>query len=152
MHLTHIFFDWSGTLAFTGSKKDFISGAGISTLYPDSIAILHELRRRGYVLGLIVNTSKSPTKFRNELKNSGLMTIFNGPVILSNDPGSCKKPCKGIFKKALGTVNPKTTLMVGNDMQKDIYGAKTAGMHTFHINRPANQSLLDLLVLRLPPN
>ncbi len=151
MRITHIFFDWSGTLAFSGSKKDFINGAGISTLYPDSIAVLNELRRRGYVLGLIVNTSKSPIKFRSALKSSGLMPLFNGPIILSSDPGSCKKPCKGIFKKALGTLNPKATLMVGNDLQKDIYGAKMAGMQTFHINRPANQSLLDLLVLRLPP-
>lgn len=143
--ITHIFFDWSGTLAFSGSKQYFINGAGISTLYPDTIPVLSELRRCGYILGLIVNTSKSPTKFRKAIKNC-LPGLFNGPIILSNDTNVCKKPCKGIFKKALGNMSPKAALMVGNDIRKDIYGADRVGMHTFHINRPANQSLLDLLV------
>ena len=108
--------------------------------------VLRELRRRGYTLGLIVNTSKRG--FHQALAKSGILKLFNGPVILSNDEGvPCKKPCADIFRVALAGIEPSATLMVGNDEVKDIAGAAAAGMHTFRLVRhgPATTNLTDLL-------
>lgn len=146
--ISHIYFDWSGTLAPSGTKRDFIAEPRkLEILYPDTLPVLHELRRRGYILGLIVNTSKRG--FRRALIASGIQGIFNGPIILSNDAAvPCKKPCADIFKLAIGATNPAHTLMVGNDEVKDIAGAAAAGMKTFRIVRhgPATTNLADLLI------
>lgn len=140
--LSHIYFDWSGTLAPSGTKRNFIAAPSESILYPDTLPVLLELRRRGYKLGLIVNTSKSPTAFRKAIEIAGLSKLFDN-IRLSNDPGFCKKPCRKIFT----VPNPETSLMVGNDLIKDIAGATAVGMHTFHIRRhgPNMINLVDLL-------
>jgi HAD superfamily hydrolase (TIGR01662 family) len=148
--ITHIYFDWSGTLAYSGSKSTFISGSKnqkLSTLYPDTIPVLRVLRQRGYTLGLITNTSKSPELFRKSLKVIGIDMLFNGAIILSNDPHMCKKPCKCIFNEALRSDHtlPNSALMVGDKLSTDIKGAKSAGMKTYYLCRHAHDTLLYLL-------
>lgn len=63
-----------------------------------------------------------------ELNAAGLLNYFD-PVIVSGDFGY-RKPDMRLFKKALTAMNMNSSevLFVGNDMYRDIYGAKASGI------------------------
>jgi putative hydrolase of the HAD superfamily len=65
-----------------------------------------------------------------ELHHVGLAEYFD-PVVVSGDHGF-RKPDRRLFEYALGGlgVAAEHTLYVGNDMHRDIYGAREAGMRT----------------------
>ena len=65
-----------------------------------------------------------------ELHKVGLLGYF-GPVVVSGDHGY-RKPDRRLFQFALDgmDVAAGNTLYVGNDMYRDIYGAREAGMTT----------------------
>jgi putative hydrolase of the HAD superfamily len=67
---------------------------------------------------------------RGELHKVGLLGYF-GPVVVSGDHGY-RKPDRRLFQFALDGMNVAAgnTLYVGNDMYRDIYGAREAGMTT----------------------
>ncbi len=140
--VTHIYFDWSGTIARRRSKATFINPTSSlqdkkSTLYSDTIDLLKYLTGKGYVLGIISNTSKSGKDILKSMKDIGLLQYFKGSIIFANDENICKKPCKSIFEHAMKSdkVRPNNAVMVGNDYEKDIKGAKGAHMHTIFIER-----------------
>jgi FMN phosphatase YigB (HAD superfamily) len=136
--ITHIYFDWSGTLAKRGMRAEFIYGPLAekrSVLYADTLDVLQILASRGYTLGILTNTSHDPVAFKAALKAAGLMAYLRGAIVTNNDAtGLCRKPCGPIFRAALTAdkVRPSAALMVGDKCDKDIAGAARAGMHTFH--------------------
>ncbi len=72
-----------------------------------------------------------------EMTTLGLSGFFD-PVIISSEYGF-RKPDQRIFKTVLKKlhVTPDEALYVGNDMYRDIYGAREAGLKTvfFHSNQ-----------------
>lgn len=135
--ITHIYFDWSRTLAIPKTRDIFISTSTLSVLYPDVLETLTYLHKKGYTLGIISNTHKNPEKFIQALSKSGLMQFFNGTIALSSDPQLCPKACKKIFNYCLQQdgVLPEHALMVGDDYQADVVGAQRVGMNAIHVNR-----------------
>ncbi len=135
--ITHIYFDWSGTLARSGSKKVLVNGTIAqkkATLYSDAIPLLKYLHEQGYKIGLITNTSKEPAALKAALKEIGVWRYFNAGVLFANDIDNCRKPSKDVFQKAAGA-NLGHSLMVGNDYKKDVLGARAAGMHSILVDR-----------------
>lgn len=135
--ITHIFFDWSGTLARSGSKRVLVNGTikqKKATLYEEAIPLLQYLNKRGYKIGLITNTSKNPDALIAAFKEIGVWRYFTGPVIFANDIDNCRKPCKEVFIKAAKGVPIENTLMIGNDYKKDILGARSVNMHALLID------------------
>jgi putative hydrolase of the HAD superfamily len=67
---------------------------------------------------------------RAELHQVGLLGYFD-PIIVSGDHGY-RKPDRRLFQAAAAgmQVAPEHVLYVGNDMYRDIYGAREAGMAT----------------------
>ena len=67
---------------------------------------------------------------RGELHKVGLLGYFD-PIVVSGDHGY-RKPDRRLFQLALDGmgVAAGNTLYVGNDMYRDIYGAREAGMTT----------------------
>ena len=123
--VTHIYFDWSGTLAKPKSKKTFLYGSSVAekcaTLLPDTIKLLKYLTKKGYILGIISNSSKPRAKFIESLKECGLFQFFKGAIVFSSQRGMCKKPCREIFTKALqiDKIPASQAMMVGNDPKTD---------------------------------
>lgn len=144
---THIYFDWSGTIAHKGSREAFISGktmkAKRATLYPDTLRVLSSLHNYDYKLGIISNTSCSPRSFKKALRDAGLSHYFNAAIV-TNTSDVCRKPCEAIFRKALKLDKIKATqaLMVGDNYEKDVKGARRVGFQTFHKTRKRGFSLL----------
>jgi HAD superfamily hydrolase (TIGR01662 family) len=156
--ITHVYFDWSRTLAKRDMRTEFIYGPVSqkrSVLYPDTLDVLRTLANRGYTLGIITNTSHDPEAFKAAVKDAGLTDYLRGAIVVNRDapsngqPVLCRKPCASIFRAALAAdgVPPSAALMVGDKLFKDVGGAKRIGMHGFHKkpNAPLSKTLLNLL-------
>ena len=96
-------------------------------LYPSVRDVLDVLRGR-YPLAVV--TDAQSANARGELHKVGLLGYF-GPVVVSGDYGY-RKPDRRLFQFAIDGMNVAAgnTLYVGNDMYRDIHGAREAGMQT----------------------
>ena len=113
-------------------------------LYPHVLESLAALRRKGYRLWLLSNAQEVFTKF--ELNHLGLTDAFDG-IYISSQFGY-RKPDVRFFHALLKEqkLDPKQCLMIGNDRETDIAGAKAAGLSTFYMHTdltPADQSPAD---------
>ena len=75
-----------------------------------------------------------------KLRASSLLNSFD-TIILSEDAGA-NKPSKQFFDYALARSGAKreTTLMIGDNFQTDILGAKRAGLDTMYFNQHPSQN------------
>lgn len=101
-------------------------------LYPGVLEALAQLRRLGHRLWLLSNAQACFT--RSELQHLGLLVCFDG-VYLSSDFG-CRKPDPRFFNRLLQTecLCPGDCLMIGNDRDTDIAGARAVGMDTLYLH------------------
>jgi putative hydrolase of the HAD superfamily len=97
-------------------------------LLPDAVAVLAELRLRGYKLGVITN-GEDWSQMR-KLRVTGLLALVDLIVISGNE--QIKKPDPLIFTRAAGrlAVRPDECAFVGDHALNDIYGAGAVGMKT----------------------
>ena len=96
-------------------------------LYPHVREVLDVLRER-YPLALVTDAQSAYA--RGELHKVGLLDYFD-PIIVSGDHGF-RKPDRRLFQLALDgmAVAAQNALYVGNDMYRDIFGAREAGLAT----------------------
>jgi putative hydrolase of the HAD superfamily len=96
-------------------------------LYPAVRSVLQQLRAR---FPLAVVTDAQSAWARGELAQVGLLDYFD-PIVVSGDHGF-RKPDPRLFSIALDAlgVAPQEAVYVGNDMYRDIYGARRLGMTT----------------------
>ena len=96
-------------------------------LYPYVREVLDVLRDR-YPLAIVTDAQSAYA--RSELHKVGLLGYFD-PIIVSGDHGY-RKPDPRLFQLALDgmAVAAENTLYVGNDMYRDIYGAREARLTT----------------------
>ena len=113
-------------------------------LYPGVLTALAKLREKGYRLWLLSNAQEMFTRY--ELEHLGLTDCFDG-IYLSSCYG-CRKPDRRFFRALLceQKLDPASCLMIGNDRETDMAGAKAAGIDTFYMHTqltPAEQSPAD---------
>jgi putative hydrolase of the HAD superfamily len=96
-------------------------------LYPHVREVLDVLRER-YPLAVVTDAQSAYA--RGELHKVGLLDYFD-PIVISGDHGY-RKPDRRLFEFALDGMGAAAehTLYVGNDMHRDIYGAREVGMKT----------------------
>lgn len=101
-------------------------------LYPQVLESLAVLRQKGYRLWLLSNAQEVFTRY--ELHHLGLLDCFDG-VYLSSCFG-CRKPDLRFFRALLDAekLDPEKCLMIGNDRETDIAGAKAAGLATLYLH------------------
>jgi putative hydrolase of the HAD superfamily len=94
--------------------------------FPDTLATLTSLRRKGYVLGIITNGTSRVQQ--TKIYGTGLQA-FMSAVLISETEG-IKKPHLEIFQRALQRlgVAPDEAVFVGDNLVADVHGAKSAGM------------------------
>lgn len=119
-------------LGLNASQLFRIASTDYIRLYPGVTEALKKLRADGYRLWLLSNAQRVFTAF--ELNALGLAPYFNG-IYISSD-FSCRKPDIRFFDALLTeqNLNRKTCLMIGNDLQTDIAGAKNAGLDTLYMH------------------
>ena len=113
-------------------------------LYPRVLEALASLRAQGFRLWLLSNAQQVFTAY--ELRHLGLDRSFDG-IYLSSDYG-CRKPDARFYRALLTEqkLDPSKCLMVGNDRQTDIAGAKALGIATLYMHTaltPADQAAAD---------
>jgi putative hydrolase of the HAD superfamily len=96
-----------------------------NTVAPDAHTTLTILRKKGYILGVITNRSRSCYE---ELITLGLARYFD--IILAAGEVNSYKPDPVIFEHALTRVGvqPQTSLYIGDNYYADIVGAARAGL------------------------
>lgn len=109
--------------------------ANYNQLFDGAIELLGYLQPK-YNLHIITNGFKEIQQAK--LDNSGIADFFD-EVITSESVG-VKKPNPKVFHHALDLTKAKTyeSLMIGDNLEADIYGAKNVGMKTLFFN-PDNQ-------------
>ena len=97
-------------------------------VFPDSVPTLEELRRRGFKVGAVTNRSLGGRRFADELRESGMLHLFDTLAISCDD--GWLKPHPALFRRALDDlrVSPDQTVMVGDQLRADVMGAKSLGM------------------------
>ena len=113
-------------------------------LYPHVLEALESLRETGCRLWLLSNAQRAFTAY--ELRLLGLGTAFHG-IYISSDY-QCRKPDLRFFRALLEEqrLDISKCLMIGNDRDTDIAGAKNAGLDTLYMHTlltPADQGAAD---------
>ena len=132
--------DREGTLIHDAIKEFFKPEIAAWELYPDTVETLVALRDNGLKMGLISN-AKSDYAVRAILEKHDLSKFFG--VILTSAALRIRKPRLDVFWRALTALEakPNTTVFIGDSLQADIIGAKSAGIRTIHVLRkPADNS------------
>lgn len=106
---------------------------------------LHELKRRGFMLGVVTNTFNPPAEKNRWFKTIGIDGIWDSYA------DSCElghvKPEPEIYLAALDPlgVKPENAIFVGH-AQHEIDGAKALGMTTVRFNPDANCNESDYIM------
>ena len=138
----------SDTLGVNAAQLFRISSLEYLRLYPGVLTALEKLRKKGCRLWLLSNAQQIFTEY--ELRHLGLGEQLDA-IYISSD-FRCRKPDIRFFnalieKEGLDRAN---CLMIGNDRQTDIGGAKNAGLATLYMHTaltPADQAAADPALL-----
>ncbi len=113
-------------VTFRALSREFIR------VYDGVTELLAELRSRGRGVYLLSNAQTDFT--RPEIGMLGLTGYFDG-IFISAEQG-CKKPSTAFFERLLKKfhLNPRESIMIGNDESADIAGARRVGMDSLYIH------------------
>jgi len=105
----------------------------LPSLVDGAAEVLEELKGRGYRLGLISNTGRTPGSALREVLDALDLARHLDAMVFSNEHGVCK-PQASIFaalREGLG-VEYAETLFVGDNLYVDVHGAQRCGMRAVH--------------------
>ncbi|MEP7279082.1 MAG: YjjG family noncanonical pyrimidine nucleotidase [Bacteroidota bacterium] len=102
------------------------------TLFPYAMQILGYLIQKKYTLHLITNGFEKTQHAK--LRNAGLDIFFK--EVITSESSNSLKPHKAIFDYALQKTNATAaeSIMLGDDIDVDIAGARDAGLDQVYIN------------------
>ena len=140
--------DFGDTLADEASEvKDDTLTTLHAELIPGAGELLHELKRRGYMLALVADGR--PGTYSNVLRQHSVHELFD--VFAISEEVGVEKPDAGMFWAALDALGIEVedydrTVMVGNRLDRDVRGANDLGMVSVWIDwsdryavRPENE-------------
>ena len=132
------------TLGINAAQLFRICSIDYIRLYPNVLDALEKLREKGYRLWLLSNAQRVFTAY--ELCHLGLGEQLDG-IYISSDYG-CRKPDVRFYNALLTEqkLAVKKCLMIGNDRETDIAGAKAAGLDTLYMHTnltPSDQAEAD---------
>lgn len=128
--LLAICLDSGDTLVDEGTEvKNALGETQVANLIPGAAELVRELHAAGYRLALVADGPAAT--FHNVLGHFGLFDLFDAYAI-SGEIG-VEKPDAGMFRHALDTlgIGPDDygrTIMVGNNLERDVAGANALGM------------------------
>lgn len=103
-----------------------------TALFPDTLTVLDYLKDKGYTMHLITNGFEKTQ--HSKLEYSGIASYF--VEVITSEGSNSLKPHKEIFDYALSKAKTIATdsIMIGDDPEVDIKGAKNAGLDQIYVN------------------
>ena len=134
----------AGGLGTQAAQLFRIASLDYIRLYPHVPEALALLREKGFRLWLLSNAQQVFTAY--ELRHLGLGEQLDG-IYLSSDY-RCRKPDARFYRVLLEErgLEPEQCLMIGNDRETDIAGAKAVGLATLYMHTaltPSHQAEAD---------
>ena len=122
----------AAALAVNAAQLFRICSLDYVNLYPGVLEALQALRDRGCRLWLLSNAQRIFTEY--ELRHLGLGEQLDG-IYISSDY-RCRKPDVRFFDALIEErkLDKDKCLMIGNDLDTDIAGARAAGLATFYMH------------------
>lgn len=119
-------------LGFQAAQQFRVASTDYIRVYDGVFEAQESLRSKGFRLWLLSNAQRSFTAY--ELRHLGLDSQFDG-IYLSSDY-QCRKPDLRFYQALLTQeqLDPKKCLMIGNDRETDIAGAKAVGLATLYMH------------------
>lgn len=158
-HILAICFDFGDTLCDEATEvKDDANTTLRAELIPGAIDLLQELKRRGYTLALVADGR--PGTYTNVLAQHAVLDLFD--VLTISEQLGCEKPDPRMFSVTLerlgiAPADYGRTLMVGNNLARDVKGANLVGMVSVWIDWaprrpkvPAEPAEVPHYTIRLP--
>jgi len=111
-----------------------------TALFPHAIETLNYLKNKGYSMFLLTNGFLEVQVVK--IRESKLEPYFE--KMITSEEAGYQKPNKKIFEYALKTVNARKSesIMIGDDLENDIMGAKRFGIDTVFFNPEKNEQLI----------
>ena len=128
--LAALFFDLGDTIMMEETEvKDDALTTQHADLIPGMAQALRDLKTQGHRLAIVADAR--PGTPVNVLRQHGLLDLFD--FLAVSESVGCEKPDPRIFRAAFEALNlsPKDyarTVMVGNNLERDIAGANRLGM------------------------
>ena len=122
-------------------------------LYPETRTVLRDLKKAGFILGIISNFDSRILTVCTDLE----IFEYLDSIQISSRVGWAK-PSPQIFQKALQYhgFRPHEAVHIGDSLEDDVLGARSAGMIPIHLNRNSAahetdgiRSIMDLTEVRL---
>lgn len=141
MDIKAIVFDWGDTVMrdfpFPGAMKDW----PFTALIPDVKLALSQLKDHFIIVMASNAGDSSALDIKEALKRENVAHLFHH-VFSSKDIG-CEKPDLGFFQFIENELqlNSNQLIMIGNNCDKDIKGAKNAGWNTIWFNENDAQNV-----------
>ena len=113
------------------------------TAFPDARPALEVARSNGWRIGVLTNGSTPQQNAK--LRAIGLADLVD--VVCCSDGLGVSKPSPEAYLRtcqALGT-DPADTLMLGDNLELDVLGARAAGLSARHLDRTTGITLTELL-------
>jgi putative hydrolase of the HAD superfamily len=114
-------------------------------LFPETAAVLAELKGQGLELGIISNFD---SRLFSVMRGLGIAEAFDTVTISSLTRAA--KPAPKIFHLALEkhAVDPEEALHVGDSLRDDVEGAKKAGLHAVLLDRTGSRRDAGIQVIQ----
>jgi putative hydrolase of the HAD superfamily len=102
-----------------------------TSLFPGTMEVLDYLIQK-YPLHIITNGFEESQ--HTKMKNCGILPYFQN--VITSEKAGYKKPHTGIFEYSVQLVggSTETCIMIGDNLDADIRGAKAAGIHQVYFN------------------
>lgn len=129
-------FSIDDSLLAENMSKEYLQLSPLKTkLIPGTVEILEYLSDK-YSLHIITNGFKEVQYIK--IERSGINKFFD--KIITSEEAGCNKPNKDIFLYALKKTQALATnsLMIGDDLEVDILGARNAGIDQLYLNFEKN--------------
>lgn len=125
----------------TAFAQDFITNISqLTYLFPEAFNILKYLKNKGYQLFVLTNGFEEVQYPR--LKNSHLDRLFD--AVITSEAAQAMKPSQAIFTYAQAQTGAdlSRSLMIGDDLEVDIEGARNFGMDQLWVNHEGKLSAI----------
>ena len=117
------------------------------SLYDDVLATLRTLSQASLPMGVVSQNLGTSSYLRKELDQLGISKYFK--IVLTSEDVGYDKPDARLFLESAREIGlrPSDIFYVGNDYQKDVVGARAAGMRPVLVDRGRNQCYDDCIVI-----